>query len=146
MLASARFPRIIHDYWLVLSNHAARTRSWWRRNLLRRPTVDLVATVGLVINGAHQTLHSFLKDWLQNAAKPRLRPRTYAGYEHHVTENIDPLLGRILGEGQGTGAAMNLSIQAMGWGRTTIVIGSLVLVGLSYAFGYGIGRLRPTFP
>lgn len=42
-----------------------------------------------------ETLHSFLTRWLEDTAKPRLRPRTYAGYAQHVQGNLDPLLGHI---------------------------------------------------
>jgi integrase len=33
---------------------------------------------------------------LSDTAKPRLRHRTYAGYEQHVQNHIDPLLGHIM--------------------------------------------------
>jgi Phage integrase, N-terminal SAM-like domain len=46
-----------------------------------------------------QTVHEFLTRWLEDTAKGRLRPRTFAGYEHHIKENIEPLLGHLkLGE------------------------------------------------
>jgi len=44
---------------------------------------------------AQQTLHQFLKSWLEDTAKPRLRPRTMAGYVQHVENHIDPILGHI---------------------------------------------------
>jgi len=51
--------------------------------------------VGIAVTGK-QTLHTFLARWLEDTAKPRLRPRTYAGYVQHVQRHIDPLLGHIL--------------------------------------------------
>src|SRR4051794_3630837 len=51
--------------------------------------------VGIAVTGK-QTLHTFLARWLEDTAKPRLRPRTYAGYVQHVQRHIDPFLGHIL--------------------------------------------------
>lgn len=50
--------------------------------------------IGIAVTGK-QTLHAFLASWLVNTAKPRLRPRTYAGYVQHVESHLDPLLGHI---------------------------------------------------
>lgn len=37
----------------------------------------------------------FLEDWLRNNARPRLRPRTFVGYEGSIDRHIEPYLGRI---------------------------------------------------
>jgi integrase len=50
---------------------------------------------GIAVTGK-QTLHAFLERWLTDTAKPRLRHRTFAGYEQHVENHIDPLLGHIM--------------------------------------------------
>jgi integrase len=44
---------------------------------------------------ASQTVRSFLTEWLETAAKPRLRPRTFIGYKQHVDAHVIPALGRL---------------------------------------------------
>ncbi len=41
------------------------------------------------------TLGGFLDQWLEEVAKPSVRPWTFEGYEVHVRRHIKPLLGRI---------------------------------------------------
>jgi integrase len=50
---------------------------------------------GLIVGGDAQTVEQFLNVWVEDTAKPRLRPRTYAGYKHHVEKNIVPGLGKL---------------------------------------------------
>jgi integrase len=50
---------------------------------------------GIAVTGK-QTLHTFLERWLEDTAKPRLRHRTFTGYEQHVENHVDPLLGHIM--------------------------------------------------
>jgi hypothetical protein len=38
------------------------------------------AELGLTMRSQRQTVGQFLMDWLENAAKPKVRPRTLAGY------------------------------------------------------------------
>lgn len=44
---------------------------------------------------ASQTVRSFLTEWLETAAKPRLRPRTFIGYKKHIEAHIVPALGAL---------------------------------------------------
>ena len=44
---------------------------------------------------AKQTVGAFLNEWLETTAKPRLRPRTFIGYEQHVEGHISPALGQL---------------------------------------------------
>ena len=44
---------------------------------------------------ANQTVRSFLTDWLETTAKPRLRPRTFSGYEKQIEAHIIPALGAL---------------------------------------------------
>jgi integrase len=50
---------------------------------------------GLIVGGDAQTVEQFLNAWVEDTAKPRLRPRTYAGYKHHVKNNIVRGIGRL---------------------------------------------------
>ena len=42
-----------------------------------------------------QTIGEFLKRWLQDVARPRVRPRTFVGYEAAIEHHINPHLGRV---------------------------------------------------
>jgi len=42
-----------------------------------------------------QILKQFLERWLEQSARPTLRPRTYEGYRDHVNNHIVPALGHI---------------------------------------------------
>jgi integrase len=48
---------------------------------------------GLPITGDGQTVQQFLEHWLENCARQRLRPRTFAGYKYHVEKKLVPALG-----------------------------------------------------
>ena len=50
---------------------------------------------GLEPPSAKQTLKQFLEHWLECAAKPRLRPRTYIGYEQHLETHVIRALGHL---------------------------------------------------
>jgi integrase len=50
---------------------------------------------GLIVGAGSQTLEQFLNAWVEDTAKPRLRPRTYEGYKRHVEKNIVPLVGSV---------------------------------------------------
>ncbi len=50
---------------------------------------------GLAVGGERQTLKEYLGRWLEDVAKPRLRPRTFDGYKAHVDKNIVPVLGQL---------------------------------------------------
>lgn len=41
------------------------------------------------------TVKQFLESWLEDAAKPALRPRTYEGYRDHINNHLVPALGHI---------------------------------------------------
>jgi integrase len=48
---------------------------------------------GISINLKKQTVGQFLDRWVQDAATPRLRPRTLAGYKLTIQTHLKPLLG-----------------------------------------------------
>jgi integrase len=50
---------------------------------------------GLPVAIERQTVAQFLTKWLEDAAKPTVRPSTYTGYEVLVRVHIIPALGRI---------------------------------------------------
>jgi integrase len=50
---------------------------------------------GLAVAPERQTVRQFLEAWLEESAKPNLRPRTYEGYAGHVHAHIVPVLGHI---------------------------------------------------
>jgi integrase len=41
------------------------------------------------------TVGEFLDQWLEEVARPRVRPWTYSGYEVHVRLHLKPIIGRI---------------------------------------------------
>jgi integrase len=49
---------------------------------------------GILVTGPQQTVAQFLTDWLENAQKQEVRPRTYERYEEIVRLHILPALGR----------------------------------------------------
>lgn len=53
------------------------------------------AALGMSMRSPRQTVGQFLQDWLENAAKPKLRPRTFAGYRTIVNHYLVPHLGRV---------------------------------------------------
>ncbi|CCF85810.1 tyrosine-type recombinase/integrase [Nitrolancea hollandica] len=50
---------------------------------------------GLPATDGRQTVDQFLTRWLEESAKPRLRPRTFESYRMIVTRHLIPGLGRI---------------------------------------------------
>jgi len=49
----------------------------------------------LPIPSERETVEGFLKKWLEETAKPNLRPRTFASYKMIVDHHLIPVLGRI---------------------------------------------------
>lgn len=49
----------------------------------------------LPVSPERLTLRQYLERWLEQSAKPSLRPRTYEGYRDHVNKHIVPALGHI---------------------------------------------------
>ena len=49
---------------------------------------------GLPISTERQTVGQFLEHWLESSARPRLRPRTFAGYKTIVSQHLIPVLGK----------------------------------------------------
>lgn len=49
--------------------------------------------IGALIETTHMTLSEYLEQWLASAAKPRVRLRTYQGYEELLDRYIKPTLG-----------------------------------------------------
>ena len=53
------------------------------------------AQQGTLTGDERQTVAEFLTRWLQDVARPRVRPRTFAGYEAAIEHHISPHLGRV---------------------------------------------------
>ena len=68
-----RTREIVHSRWIELTRKAA-----------RGPVVTKVPTVG-----------QFLNRWLEDTVAPNLAPLTYATYESHVKNYIEPCLGAL---------------------------------------------------
>jgi integrase len=51
---------------------------------------------GLPVAPERQTVATFLTTWLDTAAKPKLRPRTYASYRQTITQHLIPAFGRTI--------------------------------------------------
>jgi integrase len=67
------------------------------RGEVQRAVRDLAmrADQGIAWTPSSVTMETFLRDWLNESAKPRLRPRTYEGYEQHVERHLVPALGSL---------------------------------------------------
>jgi integrase len=50
---------------------------------------------GTLVADERQTIPEFLKRWLQDVVRPRVRPRTFVGYEAAIEHHISPHLGRV---------------------------------------------------
>ncbi len=65
-----------------------------RRDVQEQLTVALrERQQGILATGPQQTLGQFLTRWLEDTARPRVRPRTWDGYEQLVRLHIVPELG-----------------------------------------------------
>lgn len=60
---------------------------------LRTALRDLDA--GLDLGTSRQTVGQFLDRWLEEIARPNVRPSTYTSYAHHVRQNLKPTLGHL---------------------------------------------------
>lgn len=61
-------------------------QTWLNKTLTERDA-------GVAIKPAQQTLGEYLDHWLESAAKPRVRPKTFAGYSDMLDRHIRPTLG-----------------------------------------------------
>src|SRR5579884_1813100 len=50
---------------------------------------------GTLVTGSSLTTGQFLKDWLENTHRRRVRPRTYERYKQAIELHIVPALGHI---------------------------------------------------
>ena len=50
---------------------------------------------GLTVTSEKQTVGQFLQQWLEQSARPTLRPRTFISYEELVRLHMIPTLGRL---------------------------------------------------
>lgn len=50
---------------------------------------------GLPVPVGRQTVAEFLHRWLEDCARPRLRPRTFEGYESIVKQHLLPVIGKL---------------------------------------------------
>ena len=53
------------------------------------------AQQGTLAGDERQTIPEFLTRWLQDVVRPRVRPRTFVGYEAAIEHHISPHLGRV---------------------------------------------------
>ena len=53
------------------------------------------AQKGTLVADERQTIPEFMTRWLQDVARPRVRPRTFVGYEAAIEQHISPHLGRV---------------------------------------------------
>ena len=62
----------------------------------RRKLEEMKAAVkaGLPVTSDRLTVGEFLTGWLQNTARPTLRPKVFAGYRSHSTKHLIPRLGK----------------------------------------------------
>ena len=63
----------------------------------KRKLADLKrgAELGLALRSQRQTVGQFLIDWLENVAKPKLRPRSFRSYRTIVGQYLVPRLGHV---------------------------------------------------
>jgi integrase len=67
-----------------------------RREVAEKLTAALRARQqGLPVVGERLTLAAFLARWLEDSARPTLRPRTFASYKMIVDYHLAPALGRV---------------------------------------------------
>ncbi len=69
-----------------------KTRSAVAKKL--RATI-LASEQGSLVEPGRVTVEQFLAKWLEDCAKPKLRPRTFASYAQVVRLHIAPTLGRV---------------------------------------------------
>jgi integrase len=50
---------------------------------------------GIEVGSDRQLVKDFLSGWLENTARPRLRPRTFTGYTQHIASHIVPAVGHL---------------------------------------------------
>ncbi len=65
-----------------------------------RATTPLTAAIqahqqGILAAPLRLTTGEYLTRWLEDSARPKLRPRTFASYEQVVRLHIEPYLGRV---------------------------------------------------
>src|SRR5207244_9808397 len=53
------------------------------------------AQEGTLVADERQTIPEFLVRWLQDVVRPRVRPRTFVGYEATIEHPISPPRGRV---------------------------------------------------
>lgn len=61
-------------------------QAWLHQRLTERDA-------GVAVKPAQQTLNDYLDRWLETAAKPRVRPKTFVGYQNLLDRHIRPALG-----------------------------------------------------
>ena len=49
---------------------------------------------GLRLPGARLTVARFMSDWLEQSARPKLKPSTYRTYSDYIEHHITPALGK----------------------------------------------------
>src|SRR5438309_2462891 len=65
-----------------------------RQNVAQKLTVALrEVQQGLPAPSQRLTLGQFLDQWMEQSAKPRLKPSTFESYRHYVQRHLKPALG-----------------------------------------------------
>lgn len=87
--------------WTAAVSLGGRRRKWFYGATREEVHRKLTAALHAINNGGLPdarglTLGTFLTQWLEEVARPSVRPWTYHGYEVHVRVHIDPLLGNVL--------------------------------------------------
>ena len=75
-----------------------------RKSLYGKTQAEVVALLrsaqrdqerGLDLTAKRQTVSTFLDAWLEETAKPTIRPSTYRSYESNVRIHLKPAIGRV---------------------------------------------------
>lgn len=61
----------------------------------KRKQVEREIALGVDLGAKPQTVAQFLGDWLEQTAKPTIRPRTYVSYKHLIDRHIAPRIGDV---------------------------------------------------
>jgi integrase len=96
---------------------------------------------GLPVVGERQTVGQFLADWLENWAKPSIRPKTFVSYSDTVRLHLVPAIGRIpLAKltPQHVQALLNDAVRSGLSPRTAAYVRSILGIALARALKLGL--------
>lgn len=82
-----------------LINHKRKAKAFYGKTKaeVRRKVTEATRNLdqGLTIQSKSQTVGQFLKSWLKEVAKPRIRPSTFRSYEQIIRNHLEPGLGSL---------------------------------------------------